>query len=80
MVKRSFVPSDPGTGLGQGGYVLFLGRLCPEKGVWTLARARECLGGKAPLETMGNGPLAGEVHRTAPRRRSPEWDGLEPKS
>src|SRR5262249_37589860 len=35
-VKPNFVHPDPGMGTGRGGYVVFAGRLSPEKGVETL--------------------------------------------
>jgi glycosyltransferase involved in cell wall biosynthesis len=41
---------------GDGNYVVYLGRLSPEKGVWTLVRAFEAL--KDPLlKILGTGPL-----------------------
>ena len=38
-VKPNFVSPDPGAGDGSGGYALFAGRLCPEKGIETLSAA-----------------------------------------
>lgn len=67
VVKPNFVNPDPGPGEGEGGYALFVGRLSPEKGISTLLRAWESLGGRIPLKIVGDGPLAGEV-RAAARR------------
>lgn len=43
--------------IGQGDYVAYLGRLSPEKGLWTLVRAFEHLDGPK-LKIAGTGPLA----------------------
>jgi glycosyltransferase involved in cell wall biosynthesis len=58
FVKPNFVYPDPGRGAGGGGYALFAGRLCPEKGIDTLLSAWERLGGRAELRIVGHGPLA----------------------
>ena len=39
-VKPNFVHPDPGTGSGEGGYAVFVGRLSTEKGIDTLLRRR----------------------------------------
>lgn len=77
VVKPNFVHADPGPGDGRGGYALFVGRLSPEKGVGTLLRAWELLGGKVPLRIVGDGPLAAEVQRAAERLSGVEWLGLK---
>lgn len=74
-VKPNFVHPDPGPGKSQGSYALFVGRLSPEKGVGTLLRAWELLGGKVPLRIVGDGPLASEVQRAAERLGGMEWLG-----
>lgn len=74
-VKPNFVHPDPGPGEGRGGYALFVGRLSPEKGVRTLLRAWERLGGKVPLRVVGDGPLAEEVRKAAARLPGVEWLG-----
>lgn len=59
VVKPNFV-TDPGVGRGGGG-ALFVGRLTPEKGVRTLLDAWRLVGGRLPLQIVGDGPLAGEL-------------------
>lgn len=57
-VKPNFVHPDPGVGDGDGGYILYLGRLAEEKGVRVLVAAWKSLKSKAPLKIAGSGPLA----------------------
>ncbi len=64
-VKPNFVHPDPGPGEGRGGYALFVGRLSPEKGVFTLLEAWRLLGGRIPLKVVGDGPIMPEVSRLA---------------
>ncbi|AEN73885.1 glycosyl transferase group 1 [Rhodothermus marinus SG0.5JP17-172] len=75
VVKPNFVHPDPGPGEGKGGYALFVGRLSPEKGIRTLLRAWERLGGRVPLKVVGDGPLAEEVRGAAGRLPGVEWLG-----
>jgi len=75
VVKPNFVHPDPGPGEGEGGYALFVGRLSPEKGIRTLLRAWERLGGRVPLKVVGDGPLAEEVRGAAGRLPGVEWLG-----
>jgi len=56
-VKPNFVTPDPGIGEGAGDYALFVGRLAPEKGIETLARAWQNLQ-DIPLKVVGDGPLS----------------------
>jgi glycosyltransferase involved in cell wall biosynthesis len=67
LVKPNFVHPDPGVGSGDGGYVLFVGRLSPEKGIGPLldawARVRQPL----RLTIVGDGPLDPDVRRAAAR-------------
>lgn len=56
FIDASTIAAHPG----KGNYVLFIGRLSPEKGLWTLVRAFECLP-KVPLYIAGIGPLAGAL-------------------
>jgi glycosyltransferase involved in cell wall biosynthesis len=55
-VKPNFVHSDPGRNKGNRDCALFVGRLSYEKGVWTMLRAWQGLGG-IPLRIVGDGPL-----------------------
>lgn len=74
VVKPNFVP-DPSIGGGRGNYALFVGRLSPEKGIQTLLRAWERLGGRIPLKIAGDGPLAGDVANAQQRIPGVEWLG-----
>ena len=60
VVKPNFVYSDPGIREGKGEYVLFVGRLSPEKGIKTLLWAWQYLQ-KIPLKIVGDGPLMDEI-------------------
>lgn len=75
IVKPNFVYSDPGIGGGKGGYVLFVGRLSPEKGVSTLLKAWELINGMVPLKIAGDGPMAEQVAEAARRVPGVEWVG-----
>jgi glycosyltransferase involved in cell wall biosynthesis len=55
-VKANFVEPDPGERTDAGNYVLYAGRLLPEKGVLTLLEAWEKLQ-SIPLVIAGDGPL-----------------------
>jgi len=43
------------------GYLLYVGRLSPEKGVPTLTRAHQLMRNKMPLKIVGHGPLYDEM-------------------
>jgi len=58
-VKPNFVHPDPGAGNGEGGYILYLGRLAEEKGLRVLVAAWKKLKAAPPLKLIGDGPLAG---------------------
>lgn len=53
--------------IGEGSYVLYAGRLSPEKGVSTLLRAMEGL--DIPLRIVGDGPLRGALEERVARSR-----------
>ncbi len=56
-IKPNFIdPSVTAASPGKGNYVLYLGRLSSEKGLWTLVRGFERLNG-VKLKIMGTGPL-----------------------
>jgi glycosyltransferase involved in cell wall biosynthesis len=69
QVKPNFVTPDPGVGVGDGNYAVFLGRLSNEKGITTLIRAWEQggLGRQLPLKLIGSGPIEAEVRSAAAR-------------
>lgn len=74
VVKPNFLGEDPGVGKGGGGFVLFVGRLSPEKGVGTLIEAWRRYPGLPPLKVVGDGPLAADV-QAAPV----DWLGAQPR-
>jgi glycosyltransferase involved in cell wall biosynthesis len=55
-IKPNFIP-DPGSGDGNGGYALFVGRLSEEKGLETLLDAWATLPREWSLKVIGDGPL-----------------------
>jgi glycosyltransferase involved in cell wall biosynthesis len=59
-VKPNFLNPDPGLRKSSGHYSLFVGRLSPEKGVWTLLRAWQGLK-EIPLKIAGDGGLMNQV-------------------
>lgn len=75
VVKPNFVAPDPGVGTHTGGYALFVGRLSAEKGIRTLLRAWERLGGKLPLKIVGDGPLRDMAREAVRQIDGVEWLG-----
>lgn len=65
VVKPNFVYPDPGVGQHRGNYALFVGRLSSEKGMGTLLKAWERLGGNRQLKIVGDGPMRESVEATA---------------
>ena len=56
---------DPGVGRGEGGYVLYVGRLSPEKGIEVLLDAAQREDGlPMPMKIVGTGPLESRVRET----------------
>lgn len=78
VVKPNFVAPDPGTGRGQGGYALFVGRLSEEKGLSTLLAGWKTVGGRLPLKIVGDGPLAETVQATG-KEANVKWMGRQPR-
>jgi glycosyltransferase involved in cell wall biosynthesis len=68
VVKPNFLHPDPRARTGSGEYVLFVGRLSPEKGLTTLLRAWACLGKRIPLLIVGAGPMREELEVEAIRQ------------
>jgi glycosyltransferase involved in cell wall biosynthesis len=77
VVKPNFLHDDPGIGNGQGGYVLFVGRLSQEKGLETLIKAWKLLSPRIPLKIVGDGPMAPYVAREVEALEGVEWVGLQ---
>lgn len=78
IVKPNFVAPDPGVGQGNGGFMLYVGRLSVEKGLDTLLEAWQRLERPVPLKIVGDGPLANLVAEAAQRSDSIEWLGRRP--
>jgi glycosyltransferase involved in cell wall biosynthesis len=78
-VKPNFLDPDPGPGTGRGGYVLFAGRLAPEKGIDTLLGAWSRLPERLPLRIVGDGPLAERVRAAAGHDPRIQWLGHRPR-
>lgn len=64
-VKPNFVAPDPGFGLEEGGYALFVGRLSQEKGLRTLLNAWVHFRNSIPLYIVGDGPMQPELEACA---------------
>ena len=64
VVKPNFIHPDPRPNNTAGNYVIFIGRLSPEKGLRTLLKAWRNLKG-IPLKLVGDGPLMTEVQKEA---------------
>lgn len=77
-VKPNSVIPDPGVGDGDGGYVLFVGRLVPEKGLSTLLNAWAELEEDLPLHIVGDGPCRGLVEEAARRDTRINYLGEQP--
>lgn len=78
IVKPNFVAPDPGVGQGDGGFMLYVGRLSVEKGLDTLIEAWRRLEHPVPLKIVGDGPLAGLVTEAAQQLDTVEWLGRRP--
>lgn len=76
-VKPNFVYPDPGIGRGDGGFVLYVGRLTQEKGISTLLKAWEILGERVPLKIVGTGPLADDVSVSVKTNPGITWLGTK---
>jgi glycosyltransferase involved in cell wall biosynthesis len=75
VVKSNFVYPDPGPGEHRGGYLLFAGRLSPEKGIGTLLKAWEQAGTGGRLLVAGDGPMQEFVRSACGRIRGVEYIG-----
>jgi glycosyltransferase involved in cell wall biosynthesis len=79
VLKPNFLADPPEPGAGDGGYAVFVGRICEEKGVRTLLKAWRKIGRRLPLKILGTGPLASEVEQMAPQIEGVEYLGFQPK-
>jgi glycosyltransferase involved in cell wall biosynthesis len=79
VVKPNFMSTDPGVGLGYGGFALFVGRLSAEKGIETLLKAWEQVE-SLPLKILGDGPLASLVEQHAAKNPRVQWLGRRPSA
>jgi glycosyltransferase involved in cell wall biosynthesis len=77
-VKANSVFHDPGSGSGGGDYVVFVGRLSPEKGVATLLQAWRQDATLPQLVLVGDGPLAANVTSAAAADARLRWRGHLP--
>jgi glycosyltransferase involved in cell wall biosynthesis len=77
-VKANSVSEDLGVGAGDGGYVVFVGRLSPEKGVATLLQSWRLDAALPRLLIVGDGPLADAVKIAAATDQRIQWQGRLP--
>jgi len=77
MIKPIFSDPDPGVGLGQGDFALFVGRLSAEKGVGILLTAwPEVFAATGiKLKIIGDGPLRSSAEAAAKNARGIEYLG-----
>ena len=75
LVKPNFVDWNCVPPTNRGKYMLFVGRLSPEKGVRTLLAAWSSRSDLPPLRILGDGPLREEVQRTAAQSSRVQWLG-----
>ncbi len=73
-VRPNFLMHDPGPGPHDGGFMLFAGRLAPEKGIATLLEAAALLP-EVRVVIAGDGPLRGEVSIAATVPSNIEYAG-----
>lgn len=74
-VQPNFVHPDPGAGDGCGGFILFVGRVAPEKGLATLIEAWRLLKNPVSLKIIGDGPEAPRLHALTRGWVGVEWLG-----
>jgi len=75
LVKPNFISPDPGVGKGEGGFMVFVGRLSPEKGLQLVLDAWETGRIPLPLHVIGDGPLR---QRVLDSRANIRWLGALP--
>jgi len=80
VTKSNCVFPDPGPGLGNGGFVLFVGRLSAEKGIGTLLSAWDRLRPECALKIVGEGPSSTQLRAGSRNTPNIEWLGLKTSS
>jgi glycosyltransferase involved in cell wall biosynthesis len=80
VVKPNCLSDDPGLGLGQRTFALYVGRLSPEKGIATLLSAWQRIGDRLPIKIVGEGPEADRVRGAARQFAGIEFLGAEPRT
>lgn len=75
FVKPNFLNSDPGMGRGEGNFVLFVGRLSEEKGIYTLLNTWQTSNNLIPLKMVGDGLLVDVVNKVAEQSSNVEYLG-----
>ena len=78
-LKPNFV-YDPGIGDGSDDFMLYVGRLSPEKGINTLLEAWKTLGKVIPLKIVGEGSLREKVEQMTNEFTGLEYLGRKPIS
>ena len=64
VVKPNFVSPDPGYSDKRGNYIIYAGRLTPEKGVLTLVNAMREVPPDIPLMIVGDGPARPQLEQS----------------
>jgi glycosyltransferase involved in cell wall biosynthesis len=80
VTKSNCVHPDPGSGPGDGRFVLFVGRLSAEKGIGTLLSAWDRLRPACMLKIVGEGPASSELRARSRNTPNIEWLGLKTSS
>ena len=78
LVKKNALDIDPGLGDGPTGFVVFVGRLSPEKGLSTLIQAWKQNPRLPALKIIGDGPLAECVRMAQAADTRIQWLGSMP--
>ena len=78
-IKPNCISPDPGIGIGDGDFILFVGRLSFEKGIETLVKSWEHINTGLQLKIVGDGPLSSTTASFAQRYSNVEWLGNRPR-
>lgn len=77
-IKPNALHYDPGSGSGAGNYVVFVGRLSPEKGLETLVKAWSSDWTLPELKIIGDGPMAVWLQDQTRQDSRIQWKGKMP--